>query len=181
MKRRVLSLFAAVFLLGLFNGSSAFADVDNFYFQDFTADYYLSRDEEGVSHLKVVEKLTAVFPSFNQNKGICRDIPFTNQDGKNRTMDKPSEKSLNLKRNGLPEPVGKKWGFDGVSYEIAIDGFPAAYRFWWKLPAEWAHVKRIIDACVEYARLNKNIYRCGVLKKQPLWNEKRLRRYAAIR
>ena len=105
MKRRVLSVFAAVFLLGLFNGSSAFADVDNFYFQDFTADYYLSRDEEGVSHLKVVEKLTAVFPSFNQNKGICRDIPFTNQDGKNRTMDKPSEKSLNLKRNGLPEPV----------------------------------------------------------------------------
>jgi uncharacterized membrane protein YgcG len=65
----------------------------------------LSQKEDGSSLLKVKEKLTAVFPNYKQNKGICRDIPFTNQNGKNRTMDKPSASSLNLKRNGITEPV----------------------------------------------------------------------------
>ena len=41
------------------------AGVQDFHFSDFTADYYLSKDEEGVSHLKVVENLTAEFPEFN--------------------------------------------------------------------------------------------------------------------
>ena len=58
----------------------AFASVNDFYFSDFTGDYYLSKDSEGISHLKVVESVTAVFPDYKQNKGICRQIPFTNND-----------------------------------------------------------------------------------------------------
>ena len=80
-------------------------DTDNFYFDDFTADYYLTRDDAGVSHLRVVESLTAVFPLYNQNKGICREIPFTNMDGTNVTMEKLNSSNLKLTRNGLPEPI----------------------------------------------------------------------------
>ena len=46
------------------------SSTNDFYFDDFTGDYYLSRDKEGVSHLRVVEQLTAVFPEYEQNKGI---------------------------------------------------------------------------------------------------------------
>lgn len=94
-------LFAAVLPTNVF----AKKDVDNFYFDSFEADYYLTKKADGTSGLKVKEKLVAVFPTYDQNKGICRDIPYTNQDGVNRTMDKPSSSSLNLKRNGFSEPV----------------------------------------------------------------------------
>ncbi len=104
--KKLLNLFAISFVLaGVLAPSVQAKDVDNFYFSDFTADYYLSTKEDGSSIMKVKEKLTAVFPNYKQNKGICRDIPYTNQDGRNRTMDKPSASSLNLKRNGLSEPV----------------------------------------------------------------------------
>lgn len=84
---------------------SAFADTSNFYFSDFTGDYYLYRDDEGMGRLKVVESVTAVFPNFNQNKGICRQIPFTNQGGKNITLPDLTESQLSLTRNGVDEPI----------------------------------------------------------------------------
>lgn len=83
----------------------AYADVNNFYFDDFTGDYYLTKDAEGISHLKVTENVTAVFPDFNQNKGICRQIPFTNQNGKNITLSKLDRSSVQLLRNGATEPI----------------------------------------------------------------------------
>lgn len=81
------------------------ADVNDFYFSDFTGDYYLGRDEAGVSYLKVKESVTAEFPEFNQNKGICRQIPFTNRNGKNITLPKLTRDNLSLTRNGVPEPI----------------------------------------------------------------------------
>ena len=44
---------------------------------------------------------------------------------------------------------------DGVSYKFVIDGFPATYRFWMRLPAAWSIMKKVIDACVDYAKINK--------------------------
>lgn len=82
-----------------------FADVNNFYFSDFTGDYYLTKDAEGVSHLKVVESVTAEFPNYNQNKGICRQIAFTNQGGKNLTLPSLTRDNLKLTRNGASEPI----------------------------------------------------------------------------
>ena len=82
-----------------------FAWVNDFYFSDFTGDYYLSKDVEGISHLKVKESVTAVFPDFNQNKGICRQIPFTNQDGKNVTLPNLTRDNITVTRNGNPEPI----------------------------------------------------------------------------
>lgn len=105
--KKLSSLFIVSLLLAAVLPISAFAkkDTDNFYFDSFEADYYLTKKADGTSGMKVKEKLVAVFPTYNQNKGICRDIPYTNQDGMNRTMDKPSASSLNLKRNGFSEPV----------------------------------------------------------------------------
>jgi uncharacterized membrane protein YgcG len=55
--------------------SGVHTDVDDFTFSSFVADYYLDRDTSGHSTLKTVEKLTAKFPSSDQNKGIVRKIP----------------------------------------------------------------------------------------------------------
>lgn len=51
------------------------ASVNDFQFTSFDADYYLGADSEGRSTLKIVEKLVAEFPNFNQNHGIERAIP----------------------------------------------------------------------------------------------------------
>lgn len=106
VKRLILSLI--VVLIGtLAPVANVGASTQDFYFEDFTADYYLTKDESGVSNLHVKEVLTAVFPETNQNHGINREIYYLNQGGKNRTV--ASEKALNLVvlRNGEPEPVNK--------------------------------------------------------------------------
>lgn len=111
------SIIAALVLVGSFfaAGNAQAKNVNDFYFDDFTADYYLSIDSEGVSHLRVVENLTAVFPVYNQNKGICRQIANTNQDGKNVTLPSLKKSDIKLLRNGKTEPI--------YSIEKMADGF----------------------------------------------------------
>ncbi|MEO5950402.1 MAG: DUF2207 domain-containing protein [Candidatus Saccharimonadales bacterium] len=79
--------------------NNAHASVDDFSFSNFNADYYLTKDSEGRSNLKVVETLTAEFPNFDQNKGINRAIPSV-YDGHTVSFHLDS-----LLRNGQPEPV----------------------------------------------------------------------------
>jgi uncharacterized membrane protein YgcG len=79
--------------------------VNDFYFSDFTGDYYLSKDAEGISHLRVKESVTAVFPDYNQNKGICRQIPFTNHGGNNITLPNLTRANITVTRNGESEPI----------------------------------------------------------------------------
>ena len=93
-------------------------DVENFYFDSFNADYYLSKDESGVSHLKVIETLTAIFPSYRQNKGIVRLIPFTNQNGENITLEKLNSSNLVVLRNGEKEPIWDIEKFDNY-FEVS--------------------------------------------------------------
>ena len=50
------------------------ADVNDFSFASFDADYYLDTDEAGRSVLTTVETFVAVFPE-NQNRGMRRAIP----------------------------------------------------------------------------------------------------------
>jgi len=80
------------------------ASVEDFVFADFTADYYLSKDTEGRSTLKTTESLTAIFPTFNQNKGIIRVIP-TSYDGHSVSLNFDDG---SLTRNGQPEDVYDK-------------------------------------------------------------------------
>ncbi len=109
MKKKFATMFVAaatmfVMAITMFSGVT-YAGVNDFYFSDFTADYYLTKDAEGVSHLKVVESVTAEFPEFNQNKGICRYIPFTNQNGRNITLPHLSRSDIKVTRGGVPEPI----------------------------------------------------------------------------
>ncbi len=78
---------------------------ENFHFSYFTGDYYLTKDAEGVSHLKVKEEFTAEFPEYNQNKGICREIPRTNQGGTNLTLPNLTKDNITVLRNGETEPI----------------------------------------------------------------------------
>ena len=109
MKKRSLTLYFSILLMfcqvGQFFALPVFADVNNFYFSDFTGDYYLSKDSSGISRLKVVESVTAVFPDYNQNKGICRQIPYTNQDGANITLPSLNKSNISVTRNGAYEPI----------------------------------------------------------------------------
>ena len=99
-------LCSLLIIMGVVVGANqAHAGVNDFDFSDFTGDYYLSRDEGGISHLKVKESVTAVFPDYEQNKGICRQIPFTNQNGKNLTLSRLTRDDINVTRNGAPEPI----------------------------------------------------------------------------
>ncbi|HSE29872.1 MAG TPA: DUF2207 domain-containing protein [Candidatus Saccharimonadales bacterium] len=72
MRKLVTLVF--VILLTLPQGVFA-ANVQDFKIPRFEADYYLSSDKEAVSELRVEERITAIFPNFNQNHGILRAIP----------------------------------------------------------------------------------------------------------
>ncbi len=101
--RQIFTRIALVFIIALafvgFTFNFSGASVNDFKFTSFDADYYLSKDSEGHSSLKVVERLTAEFNNYNQNKGIERAIP-KNYDGHSTSF-----KLLSLTRNGQTEPV----------------------------------------------------------------------------
>lgn len=103
----------AVFALILMPINNTFADAQDFYFEDFTADYYLTKLEDGTSNLHVKEVLTAVFLEMNQNHGITRTIPYTNQGGENRTVANKNALNLTVLRNGKPENINKIVDNDG--------------------------------------------------------------------
>jgi uncharacterized membrane protein YgcG len=100
MKRIAISLIiAASLVISLLSINTAFANVQNFRFSSFQADYYLSKDDEGRSQMRVVETLVAEFPEFEQNKGIIRDIPIS-YEGRPLSLN-----FISLKRNDQPEPI----------------------------------------------------------------------------
>ena len=96
-------LLASVFLAA---PTAAHADTSDFTFDSYHADYTLTRAEDGTSHLAVVETIVAVFPDFDQNRGIVRAIP-NDYDG----VDLGTEVSSVVDENGDP-----------VAYELESDG-----------------------------------------------------------
>lgn len=95
-KASLLSIMLAV--VG-FVGTASAVSVDNFTISNFKIDYYLSKDSNGHSTLRVVERITADFPNYNQNKGLVREVPRV-YDGHTVGFTLKS-----LKRGGQPEPV----------------------------------------------------------------------------
>ncbi len=101
--KRLCSLFlfvtlASLLIIGL-SPNWAYASVNDFNFSSFKADYYLSKDSNGHSTMKVVEKLTAEFVNNNQNHGIERVIPRY-YDGHLVGF-----RFESMQRNGLTEPI----------------------------------------------------------------------------
>lgn len=100
MRRLVLVLLLLFGLFGLVTPSVNAQNTNNFYFSSFEADYYISRDSENRSTLKVVETLVAQFPSYNQNHGIERAIP-QEYDGHD----------VNLRVESVKDRAGNVWNY----------------------------------------------------------------------
>ncbi|MDR1969851.1 MAG: DUF2207 domain-containing protein, partial [Candidatus Nomurabacteria bacterium] len=96
-----LAVIASIFV-GFVAPQSAFASVQDFYFSEMHTDYYLSRESDGISKMRVKETLTVQFPKTNQNKGIERAIPLTNQGGVNIVF---NDTNVTVTRNGTLEPI----------------------------------------------------------------------------
>lgn len=75
--RRIYKLFLISLLALLVLPASANADVDDFSFESFDARYEISLNESADNRpeMVVTETLVALFPDFDQNRGIRRDIP----------------------------------------------------------------------------------------------------------
>lgn len=80
MKRLGLLIAVLAITISLIIAPPAKADVQDFLIKSFEADYFLSRDEQKNSQLRVEEKIVAEFPNFDQNHGILRAIPKTYKD-----------------------------------------------------------------------------------------------------
>lgn len=77
---RMVALMAGLLIMAVAFGAPVQAqDTQNFSIQSFHADYYLSRDAQKISKLRVEEKIVAQFPAYDQNHGILRAIPLTYQ------------------------------------------------------------------------------------------------------
>ena len=81
-RSRLLSVLAAIGLafsgsLSLAVAAPAQAGVDDFTFESLDVQYYLDRDDAGHSTLRTVETFVALFPDFDQNRGLVRNIPIT--------------------------------------------------------------------------------------------------------
>ncbi len=102
---QVLMLTLALFTPVFANSANA-ASANNFYFKDATFNYYLEPTADG-NKMHVEETLTAVFPETNQNHGITRSIPYTNQGGKNLTAVNSAALNFKATRNGATEEIAK--------------------------------------------------------------------------
>ncbi len=100
---------------------SANASVNDFYFDKMEIDYYLSKNADGQSQLRVKEVLYPVFPDYNQNRGIVRSIPLTYQ---KHTLDLQMGEIL---RDDRPAPVYKNETKAGFRVLMIRDKSDAAF------------------------------------------------------
>ncbi len=97
---------------------SAAADTSNFTFDSFTADYTLSRLDDGTSHLEVIETIVARFPDFDQNRGIVRAIP-SDYDG----VDLRTVVTSVTDQNGTPVPFEQQDSNGFIQLALGTDQF----------------------------------------------------------
>jgi hypothetical protein len=83
-------------------------DVQDFVFESFDATYELGRDENGVATLTTTEHLVALFPEYDQNRGIERALI-------DRVGDQDTELSVVAVTDGAGDPI---------EFEVTDDGGP---------------------------------------------------------
>ena len=106
--KNVLLLGLAIALAFLPSAKVDAASTNNFYFKDFSAEYTLSKNDDNRAVMRVREEIVAVFPNYDQNRGIERAIPTT-FDG-HRVFDGKIE----VWRNGSEESIADTESGDGV-------------------------------------------------------------------
>ena len=111
--RRLLGLALGLTLLSgctLVAPEAGAADVDDFEIDSFEADYVLLRDEDGGSRLRTTERITAVFPDIDQNRGIVRSIPAT-----------PSAEAIGFEIVEVTDGEGTRRPFEVEQVEGSVD------------------------------------------------------------
>ena len=111
MKKLIFTLVGVILTLSGFS-NLAYADANNFRILDFSADYYLSKDAENRSVLRVQETIVAEFPDFNQNHGIERAIPLKYQGYVSY------QKDLRAELDGAPVGISSETDEGNVVYRI---------------------------------------------------------------
>lgn len=91
------------------------ADVDDFAFESFDAEYRLGRDADGRSTLRTVERITALFPEYDQNRGFIRDLTRV-YDGHDTELEVLSVTD----ETGAPRPFTTEANGDFVSVVMAV-------------------------------------------------------------
>jgi uncharacterized membrane protein YgcG len=74
------SLAVSLLFVAFVPAMASAQNTQDFTFDSFSADYYLSRNEQNANELRVRETLVAEFPNVDQNHGILRAIPQTYKD-----------------------------------------------------------------------------------------------------
>lgn len=100
------------------SAASAFRDLDDFGVISFDADYTLARDAADHAALTVVETIVADFPSYDQNRGLIRDIPEYYGDVRLHT----AVQSV-VDENGDPVPYDTEYYLDAFSVLLGDDSF----------------------------------------------------------
>jgi uncharacterized membrane protein YgcG len=88
------------FCLLLCAGPVQAQNTQDFLIRSFDADYYVTRDSQHISNLRVTEKIVAVFPTYDQNHGVLRAIPKTYQ-----------KHDVGLKIDKVVDPTGASWHY----------------------------------------------------------------------
>lgn len=78
--RALVAIVAAVMLVPLPAAATVSTGVQDFAFESFHAHYELRLDQDGHAVAEVTETIVAVFPDFDQNRGIIRAIPSEYRD-----------------------------------------------------------------------------------------------------
>ena len=115
---RIATAVTALLLLGaaaLAGTTPALADVNDFTIDSFSAEYRLGVDSEGRSSLKTTEHIVAMFPDFDQNRGLRRDLGRVN-DGHSTSLDHASVPY----KNGLPRQYTTETNGDYLTVTIAV-------------------------------------------------------------
>ena len=68
-------VLVAALVLPTVTGASAHADVQNYRYDSWAVEYEVGVDASGRAVAHVTETITAVFPDYDQNRGIVRGIP----------------------------------------------------------------------------------------------------------
>ncbi|HMS24000.1 MAG TPA: DUF2207 domain-containing protein, partial [Candidatus Saccharibacteria bacterium] len=114
MKKLIFSFVSILFLMNF--GSAGVVEaqnVNNFKIDTFVTDYYIEKSDKNVASMRVVEKIVATFPEYDQNHGIIRAIP---NEYKNKTLNLKVQSILN--ENGTPHEYSVSESNDNTILKI---------------------------------------------------------------
>jgi uncharacterized membrane protein YgcG len=168
MKRLRLLLFVPVLMFLLSTVAPAVVSaqtraVENFQIESFTANYYLGRNAEKEAELRVVEEITAVFPNYDQNRGILRALPerynktslrlnvtsVTNELGENIPFTSSSDNDNEVLRIGNPDVFVRGRQTYVISYTMrdVVTFYDGHDEWYWNVNGtQWAQAAGSVTA-----------------------------------